>query len=126
MVAFLLVLALGGCASRPAPDTDARVRHWIAALREPDAKLRKEAAFKLGNLGLTDPDLVVPALTGALKDTDAAVRREAILALVKCGAHAQEAEGLLAEMQRRDSDQQVRAFAGKALKSLVRDSAVPR
>jgi len=36
---------------------DARVRHWIEALRQPDSKIRKEAAFKLGNLGLTDPPI---------------------------------------------------------------------
>ncbi len=117
-LAATLLIALGGCSATPAPDTGARVRHWIEALHEPSAKVRKEAAFKLGNLGLTDPASVVPALTGALKDTDAGVRREAILALVKCGPAARDAAGALAHVQQRDRDARVRDYAAKALTRL--------
>ena len=117
LVAAILI-ALGGCTSQPRPDTDSRVRHWIEALHGPDAKLRKEAAFKLGNLGLTDPATVVPALTAALKDPDAAVRCEAILAVVKCGPAANDAIGELTEVQQRDRDAKVRDYAGKALSKL--------
>jgi HEAT repeat protein len=115
---LLTIVAIGfcGCGSGvPPPDTEARVRHWIEALHEPEAKLRKEAAFKLGNLGNTDPALVVPALTAALQDADAAVRCEAILALVKCARAARDAIPGLSELQRKDGDAKVREYAGKAL-----------
>jgi len=116
----ILLLLLSGCAK--APDTDARVRHWIETLRQPDAKMRKEAAFKLGNLGLTDPATVVPALTAALKDVEAGVRCEAILALVKCGPRAKEAIPELTEAQLKDRDAKVRDYAAKALKRLKEDN----
>jgi HEAT repeat protein len=119
ILAILLVITLGGCRSRPVVDTGPRVRHWIEALHGPDVKLRKEAAFKLGNLGLTDPVAVVPALTAALADADAAVRREAILALLKCGRSARAAAGALADVKRKDPDATVRDHAGKALKKLI-------
>jgi HEAT repeat protein len=115
---ILLVALVGGCTAQPV-DTSARVNYWTTALRAPDAKLRKEAAFKLGNLGLCDPDTIVPALTVALRDTESGVRREAILALMKCGAHAQDATPTLTELSRRDSDANVRRDAEKALQTLA-------
>ena len=115
IVAAILVISLGGCTTTPTPDSGARVRHWIETLRQPDAKQRKQAAFKLGNLGLTDPTTVVPALIGALKDEDAAVRSEAILALLKCGPAGKDALPALGEVRRKDSDAQVRSYAAKAL-----------
>jgi len=119
LLAAVGLIACSGCGTGPPPpDTAARVRHWIEALRKPDAKLRKEAAFKLGNLGLTDPDSVVPALTTALKDDDARVRCEAILALLKCGPGAKGATRALTEVQHQDSDATTRAYAAKALERL--------
>ena len=115
ILAVVLVFSLCGCTTTPTPDSGARVRHWIDTLRQPDAKQRKQAAFKLGNLGLTDPATVVPALIGALKDADAAVRSEAILALLKCGPAARDALPELREVQRTDGDAQVRSYAAKAL-----------
>ncbi len=114
----ILVVSFSGCTSQPTVDTGPRVDHWIEALREPDARARKEAAFKLGNLGLTDPERIVPALTEALRDADAAVRCEAILALLKCGPDAEEAVGELTELQQNDGDPRVREYAGKALEKL--------
>jgi len=114
----ILVISFSGCTAQPAPDTGARVRHWIEALRQPDAKMRKEAAFKLGNLGLTDPASVVPALTEALKNADASVRCEVILALLKCGPAAKEAIPELTEAQQKDRDAKVRDYATKALEKL--------
>ena len=109
----LFLLSLCGCT--PAPDTGKRVQHWLETLRSPDARQRKEAAFKLGNLGLTDPETIVPALTAALKDNDAAVRCEVILALPKCGPAAKDAAASLRELQRKDPDAKVRDYAGQAL-----------
>jgi HEAT repeat protein len=118
VILVISLSSLSGCTSQPPPDTDARVRHWIKALHEPDAKLRKEAAFKLGNLGLTDPAPVVSALTAALKDADGPVRCEAILALVKCGPAAKGAIGELTQSQRKDRDARVRDFAARALEKI--------
>lgn len=117
-LAAVVAMALAGCTRTPAPDTGARVRHWIETLHARDAKLRKDAAFKLGNLGLTDPATVVPALTAALKDADRRVRCEAILALVKCGPAAQQARGELIQLQHADRDARVRDYAAKALDKL--------
>jgi HEAT repeat protein len=90
---------------------------WAEALRDPDAKLRKKAAFTLGNIGPSDP-AVLPALIGALEDADAGVRCEAILSLLKCGPAAKEALPALAEVQQRDRDAQVRSCAARALAKL--------
>jgi len=118
-VFVIWVMFLGGCRQEQTqPDTGARVRHWIDALGSPDAKVRKEAAFKLGNLGLTDPETVVTALTAALKDSDALVRCEVILALSKCGPRAKGANPTLTEVKEQDEDSRVRDYAAKALAKL--------
>ena len=110
----VLLLSLLGC-GRAAPTT--RVSYWIEAVRAPDARLRKKAAFTLGNLGTTDP-AVVPALSGALKDADPAVRCEAILALVKCGAAAGDTIPLLSDLRQRDPDARVRRYAAEAMEKI--------
>src|SRR5439155_16911918 len=79
---------LGGCGKeQPMLAGGKPVSHWVQALQNPDPKVRKQAAFKLGNVGPADPT-ALPALIEALKDRDAGVRREAILALLKCGPAA--------------------------------------
>ena len=113
LVAVLLVV-LSGCGQ---PQPKPRVSYWVEALRKPDARVRKEAAFKLGNLGPTDP-AVSPALIGALHDADAGVRCEAILALTKCGPGAQAAIPALAALQQQDPNARVRAYASKALQKI--------
>ncbi len=113
LVGFSLVLPIG-CGKAPPPT---RVNYWVEALRAPDARVRKKAAFTLGNLNATD-SAVVPALQASLRDTDAAVRREAILALMKCGSIAVEALPSLTEMSQRDPDALVRTYAAKAVQRL--------
>src|SRR5713101_2788605 len=93
---------------------------WAGALRDPDAKLRKQAAFTLGNIGPTDP-AVLPGLIGALKDADARVRCEAILAVLKLGLQSREAVPTLRELQKHDPETRVRSYATKALARLQRD-----
>jgi HEAT repeat protein len=116
-----MTIGFCGCGSgQPPPDTGARVRHWLETLRKPEAKLRKEAAFKLGNLGNTDPATVGPALTAALKDADPAVRCEVILALLKCGQAARDAVAELSQIQRQDDDARVRDYAAKALAKIAK------
>jgi hypothetical protein len=110
----LLLLPLVGCGR--AHPTMAGGK-WAAALRDPDARLRKKAVFTLGNIGPSDP-AALPALIGALRDADAGVRCEAILALLKCGPHAKEAIPALTEVQDRDRDARARAYAARALQKL--------
>lgn len=115
---ILLGLWCGGCGKAPPTLAGGKpVSYWIAALQDADAKVRKKAAFKLGNVGTADP-AALPALIGALDDRDAAVRREAILALVKFGPAAKEAIPALTALQHKDRDAQVRAYASKALEKL--------
>ena|ERR1035438_3194674 len=119
LVAAFALLLLSGCRKAEPPLSGGKpVNHWVQVLKdENDPSLRKTAAFKLGNVGPTDP-VVLPALTGALKDADANVRCEAILALVKCGPAAKEAVPALTEVQNQDRDAKVRSYAGKALEKL--------
>lgn len=117
----LMVLAGGvaGCGeSRPTLAGGKPVAHWVEALHDPDARVRKKAAFKLGNVGTADPT-ALPALVAALGDRDAAVRGETILALMKFGPVAREALPPLTELQRRDPDARVRQYATRAVERLA-------
>jgi HEAT repeat protein len=107
----ILLISLSGCGA--AQPKMAGVK-WAGALRDPDANVRKKAAFTLGNIGASDP-AALPALIGALKDADAGVRCEAILGLLKFGPAASQAIPALAEIQRQDTDDRVRTYAAKAL-----------
>ena len=112
-----LVLSAEGCGQAPRVTAGGKpVSHWVQALQDPAAGVRKKAAQKLGNVGATDP-VVVPALAGALKDRDAAVRAEAALALLRIGPAAREAAPSLTELQK-DRDARVRAYAVQALAKL--------
>jgi HEAT repeat protein len=120
---IILVVSLGGCTQTPPTLSGGKpVSHWVAALHSPDARVRKEAAFKLGNVGPAD-ESVLPALMDALKDPDAAVRHEVIVALVKYGDGAQAAVPALGELKRHDPDPRVRADAARALEKLESRSA---
>jgi HEAT repeat protein len=110
----ILLISMSGCGSAQPAMAGGK---WAKALRDPDAKVRKQAAFTLGNIGPSDP-AVLPALLGALKDEDAQVRCEAILALLKFGPEAKKAVPALTELAQQDSDDQVRAYAAKALARL--------
>jgi HEAT repeat protein len=116
-VRFLLCAALlvvVGCGKPAAPTAGGKpVQHWLGALKDPDARVRKKAATKLGNVGIADP-AAVPALVAALKDPDARVRGEAVLALARIGRAAKEAAPALAEA-RSDPDPTVRSYADRAL-----------
>src|SRR5207302_5505445 len=106
---LVLAVLLSGCGTakptRP-------VGHWVQALQDPDPRMRKQAAFNLGNIGPADPT-VFPALLGAFEDRDAKVRCEAIVALLKFGSDAKEAIPALTNIQRQDRDAKVRSYAAK-------------
>ncbi len=117
----ILAAVLGGCGQSPPTLAGGKpVTYWVEALRDSDARLRKTAAFKLGNVGPSD-SAVLPALLGALRDADPTVRREAILSLVKFGSAAQEAVPLLEDLRQRDPDAPVRDAAARALERLRRE-----
>jgi HEAT repeat protein len=73
------------------------VAHWVQALQDPSATVRKKAVNVLGNVGAVDP-AVVPALARALKDRDVGVRRAAVLALLKIGPAARDVVPALKEL----------------------------
>jgi HEAT repeat protein len=114
IAALVAGVLIGGCSKAPLKMTGPK---WEDALHAPDAKLRKKAAFKLGNIGRTDP-AVVPSLIDALNDADAGVRCETILSLVKIGPEAKKAIPQLAEVEQHDNDERVRTYAAKALDKL--------
>ena len=93
------------------------VSHWVQALHDPNVKIRKEAALKLGNVGTADP-AAIPALIEALKDRDASVRSEAILGLVKSGPDAAAARPALEDLQKNDRDTKVRSYAARGLEKI--------
>jgi HEAT repeat protein len=120
-LASLPTVVLLGCGKAQPPDLGKQVTRWAQALNDPDAKVRKNALLKLGNIGPAD-EAVLPALLGALADADAGVRREAILALVKYGPGARKAIPRLTDLRKNDRDAQVRRYATRALEKLERDS----
>jgi len=114
----VLIALSGGCGrSGPTLAGGKPIAHWVQALADPDAKVRKTAAFKLGNVGPADP-AALPALLHALGDRDPAVRREVILALLKFDAGASDVVPALEAVRQRDDDATVRDYAGKALAKL--------
>jgi HEAT repeat protein len=111
---LVILFCLGGCGTSHPPLAG---RKWADIVRAPDAKLRRKAAFTLGNIGPSDP-AVIPALMGALQDRDAAVRCEAVLALLKCGVEAKPAVPVLTQLGQRDPDPKVRSYAVRAAERL--------
>ena len=117
-----LAFLLAGC-SQPAGPPLAGGKpfsHWLQAIKDPDPKVRKQAAFKLGNIGPQDEG-ALPALLEALQDKHAQVRGEAILAILKFGPEAAQAEPILTRMQKEDRDDRVRELARKAIEKFKRD-----
>jgi HEAT repeat protein len=115
-VLFLLTAGLlAGCARQPVLKMahGKPVAHWVAAVRDPDAGVRKKAVVALGHVGTADP-AALPALIGALKDPEALVRRQAVLSLLNLGAEARAAVPALEEACQ-DSDALVSGYARKAL-----------
>jgi HEAT repeat protein len=118
LLAGLATTALIGCGkTEPTLAGGKPIAHWVDALKAPDPRVRKEAAFKLGNAGPIEPT-VFPAVVGALKDADARVRTEAVKSLVKFGPPAREAVPQLEDLKDRDNDARVRQAAARALEVL--------
>jgi HEAT repeat protein len=117
---FVMVLiSLSGCGRAQPRMAGSK---WAEALRDPDVKVRKKAAFTLGNIGPSDP-AVLPALLGALQDADAGVRCETILALVKFGKEGREALPALDRARQCDASTRVRTYAARAAQRLRAEEA---
>lgn len=118
LVLLVLALAATGC-GKPGPTLAGGkpIEDWVKALQHPDAKTRKIAAMKLGNVGPAHP-AAFPALLDALKDRDAAVRCDVILALVKFGPDAKDALPALDQIRKNDANAKVRDYASKALQKI--------
>jgi HEAT repeat protein len=116
-LAALAAAAVLGCGEARWPDLGKQVERWIQGLHDPDARVRKRAVFKLGNVGPRDA-AVFPAVVGALKDRDAGVRCEAILAVVKFGKEGREALPALDRARRHDPSAEVRSYAARAVEKL--------
>jgi HEAT repeat protein len=115
ILAVVLALLPSGCGQpKPLLAGGKPVSHWLSALQDPDANVRKMAVTKLGNVGTAAPE-ALPAVLGALNDPHEAVRCEAILAVVKLGPAAGEAVPLLAKMKQADRNARVRSYAARAL-----------
>ncbi len=117
VIAGLVVLLAGCGAAQPTSVGGKSVDYWVRALHDPNARMRKRAALKLGNAGAVD-GTVIPALMEALQDRDPGVRAEAVLALLRIGSAAREASSALQERATRDRDATVRAYALKALEKV--------
>ena len=113
----VMMLCLSGCSTEQPTMAGAK---WAQALRDPDTRVRRKAAFTLGNIGPSDP-AVLPALVGGLRDADAGVRCEVILSLLKYGPGAKQVIPELSVVQQKDRDAKVRAYATKALDKLQSD-----
>jgi HEAT repeat protein len=114
MVLLVLVGLVGGCGEqRPVMSHGKPVGHWVEALRDPNAKVRKQAVTALGHVGTADP-AALPAVIEAVNDRDARVRAEAVLRLLNLGPAARDAIPAL-EQACRDRDPTVRAYAARAL-----------
>jgi HEAT repeat protein len=95
------------------------VHSWVAELRDPKPKVRRQAVLKLGNVGGDDPE-VAEGLALALHDSDVLVRRDAVHAVVKLKQPSEAMLARLRAMNATDPDATVRDFAQRALAKLGR------
>lgn len=93
------------------------LRYWLEKLHANDARQRRQAVAKLGNVGLADP-AVLPALIHMLHDLDPGVRRAAIGEIIKLGPDAGPARSVLDDLARRDPDGAVRHAAQQAVATM--------
>jgi HEAT repeat protein len=102
--------------------SDRAVEHLTAALRDPDARLRAEAARSLGTLG--DPRAVPDLVETLRKDTDPDARMSAAHALGLVGDD-RVVDPLLEKLADRDENPRVRGAVAEALAGPQVRRAVP-
>jgi hypothetical protein len=121
LIVLLVAFLLAGCNKEKSAVLAGGkpIEHWVAAARDPNEKVRKQAIQKLGNVGNADP-AVLPVLISALKDANSGIRREAIIAIVKYGPGAEQAIDALKTVAATDADPQIRGYAAQAASILSR------
>ena len=72
LVLGVIALLAAGCSQTPSLSGGKPLEHWVKAMADPDAKLRKTAVAKLGNAGAPDPQAWA-ALAGA-RDNASSIR----------------------------------------------------
>ena len=115
LIGFVLLFC--GC-SQPPESLHAggkSIDYWLQRSHDHDARIRKEAVAKLGNIGTEDPG-ARPAVIAALKDADASVRSQAVQALARAIDDPEAAQAL--REATKDKDPKVRDYAIRALKQL--------
>lgn len=93
------------------------VKSWLADLRDPRPRVRRQAVLKLGNVGDADP-AVTEGLADALRDKDIVVRRDAIRAVAKLPMASEAIMTELKVMSESDGDALVRDYARRAIAHL--------
>jgi HEAT repeat protein len=119
-LSLLMAAAAPGCGRTeqgPRLAGGREVRSWVAELRDPKPRVRRQAVLKLGNVGDDDP-AVAEGLALALRDPDVLVRRDAVHAAVKLKQPGDDVIARLREMNQTDPDAIVRDFAKRALAKL--------
>jgi HEAT repeat protein len=107
LLTAVLGAAVAGCGpAQPSLSGGKPATYWVQALKDPNDKERKKAAFELGNVGPTDA-AAYPALKEALKDAAPAVRSKAKDALPD-----------LKELEQNDLDAGVRGDAAQLVRQL--------
>ncbi len=117
---LVATILLAGCSQEdrgPILSGGRELKSWIADLRKPSPRVRRQAVLKLGNAGDSDPATAV-APAEALQDPDALVRREAIRSVVKLKQRGAVIKERLETMSRSDGDALARDLAGKAVARL--------
>jgi HEAT repeat protein len=113
-VALLLVSGCNREERGPLLAGGREVKSWVAALKDPNPQVRRQAVMKLGNVGDDDP-AAAEGLVQAFRDHDAQVRRATVFAVVKLKHPNDEIIAQLREINRGDRDPSLRDVAAKAL-----------
>jgi hypothetical protein len=119
---MLILAGAPGCGGEPRGPLLAggrEVGSWVAELKDPKPRVRRQAVLKLGNVGDSDP-AVADGLATALADSDPLVRRDAVHAVVKLKDPGEAILTRLEEMSRTDKDPTARDYAKRALVKLGR------
>ena len=107
---------LTGCGAKEPYRSGGRTgAYWMQALKQPDVKLRRKAALKIGPIMVTH-DACRSAAIEALRDEDAQVRLAAIRLLkVYATSHAASVAPALRRLEQTDPDLAVRQAAKLAI-----------
>ncbi len=90
---------------------------WVEELSDDNADKRRKAAFVLGELGLSEAELTVPALAKAVPDPNVDVRLTALRSLEKLAPKASRYQGVVGRAMN-DKDKEVLKQALRTYKAI--------